>query len=176
MIKGGFRKDDSTAESLRLILDDSAVAKIGAAGLLNSDVLNSLGMEAMVARSEIPPSHRRIANSYMLMKNFYGTPVVQGQITKEELNLLRKYDFYRLEYCTVRQINEDIAFLQRQSISLNTTARMDADKILEIRAKELRFLAASRYTKVTNELNSGYLAIEKYFEMISTYSKPTQSV
>lgn len=172
MIKGDYQKDETRA-SLKRLLSEETVSAIGAAGLLDSNVLNSLGMVAMTARSEIPPSHIRIANSYMLKKQCYGTPVVKGQITREECALLSKYDFHRLEFSTIRQINEEIAFLQQQACSMNRTSRMDADKILAIREKELRFLIASHYSKVTNEIFQGYMAIEKYFEMISSNSKPS---
>ena len=81
MIKGDFLKDDTKA-SLQRILEDEIVSEIGEAGLLDSDVLNSLGMVAMTARSEIPLAHRRIADSYILMKKVYGMPVVKGQISR----------------------------------------------------------------------------------------------
>ena len=78
MIKGesDLRIEDSKA-SLQRILDDAFIKEIGDAGLLDGSVLNSLGMGAMVARSEIPNSHRRIADSFMLKKKIYGIPVVK---------------------------------------------------------------------------------------------------
>ena len=96
-------------------------------------------------------------------------------MSREENALLRKYDFNKLEFTTIRQINEELAFLQSAAISLNRTLRTDSDKILEIRAKELALLTAKRFSTITNEMFSGYLALEKYFEYISTYSKPTNS-
>lgn len=176
MIKGesDLRIEDSKA-SLQRILDDAFIKEIGNAGLLDGSVLNSLGMGAMVARSEIPNSHRRIADSFMLKKKIYGIPVVKGNLSREENALLRKYDFNKLEFTTIRQINEELAFLQSAAISLNRTLRTDSDKILEIRAKELALLTAKRFSTITNEMFSGYLALEKYFEYISTYSKPTNS-
>ena len=45
----------------------------------------------------------------------------------------------------------------------------DADEIIQIRAKELKFLAASRYVNITSEIYSGYKALERYFEEISKY-------
>ncbi len=176
MIKTKDYKKDDTKASLQRILDEQFVVEIGEAGLLDSDLLNSLGLIAMTARSEIPTSHRRIADSYMLMKKMYGTPVVQGQLSRAENSILRRYDFNRLEYSTIRQINEELAFLQSQSSSRDSKLRMDCDKILEIRAKELKFIVASRYAQISNEMFNGYLAIEKYFELISSYSKPSKPI
>ena len=55
-------------------------------------------------------------------------------------------------------------------MSLDESLKYDADKIVEIRAKELKYLAACRYTLITNEIYNGYMALEKYFEDISKYS------
>jgi len=151
-----------------------AKADVGEGGLLDFDAMNSLGITALTARSEIPPSHRRIADSYIVMKKHFGTPVVQGKLSHKEKILLEKYDFNRLEYSTIRQINAELAFLQSGSISMNTVLRQDCDEIIKIRAKELRFLAASKYATVSNEMFNGYLAIEKYFEMISSYNGSSQ--
>lgn len=60
--------------------------------------------------------------------------------------------------------------MKKWSMSLDENLKSDADKIIEIRAKELRYLAACRYTLITNEIYNGYMALEKYFEDISKYS------
>lgn len=176
MIKPLDYNKEATIASLQRILEEKYIAEIGDAGLLDSNALNSLGLVAMTARSEIPPSHRRVADGYSLMNSVYGAPVVKGRINYEENSLLQKYDFNRLEFSTIRQINEELAFLQQGSISLNRTLRNDCDKILAIRAKELRFLAAARYATISNEIFTGYMAIQKYFEMISSNAKPYKRV
>ena len=71
---------------------------------------------------------------------------------------------------TIKQINEELSFLKKWSRSLEEELQKDADKIIEIRAKELKFLLSSRYTTISNEIYNGYLALEKYFEDISKYS------
>lgn len=176
MIKPLDYTKEAAIASLQEILEEKVLQEIGDAGLLDGDVLNSLGLVAMTARSEIPPSHRRIADGYALMHSVYGAPVVKGKISYDENFLLRKYDFNKLEFSTIRQINEELAFLQQGAVSLNRTLRSDCDKILAIRAKELRFLVAAKYTTLTNEVFNGYMAIEKYFEMISSNSKPFRKV
>ena len=154
----------------RIFEYELAKAEVGEGGLLDIGAMSTLGITALLARSEIPPSHRRIADSYIVMKKMYGTPVVQGVLSRKEKTLLEKYDFNRLEYCTIKQISEELAFLQSGSVSMDSVWRSDCDEILKIRAKELRFLAASKYAAVSNEMFNGYLAIENYFEMISSYN------
>ena len=165
---------DAAMASLKRILEEDAVSRIGAAGLLDSDMLNSLGMVAMTARSEIPQSHRLIADSYMLQKKIYGSSVVKGKMHDDELALLMKYDFDKLENTTIRQVNEELAFLQRAAVSMDRHLRADSEKILKIRMKELKSLEAKKFAPVINSIFNGYMGIEEYFKLISSYSKPTK--
>ncbi len=135
----------------------------------DDDKFSSLSMSAMLARGEVPASHRRTADNYMVIKKIYGSPVVQPRINNKEKSLLAKYDFNPLEYSTIKQINEELSFLKRWSLSLEKNLKTEADEIIQIRAKELKFLVASRYVNITNEIYSGYKALERYFEEISKY-------
>jgi hypothetical protein len=135
----------------------------------DNDKFSSLSMSAMLARGEVPASHRRTADNYMVIKRIYGSPVVQPRINNKERALLAKYDFNPLEYSTIKQINEELSFLKRWSMSLENNLKKDADDIIQIRAKELKFLAASRYVTLTSEVYLGYKALERYFEEISKY-------
>ena len=105
----------------------------------------------------------------MVLKKIYGTPVVLPRINNKEKTLLAKYDFNPLEFSTIKQINEELSFLKRWSMSLEKNLKTDADEIIQIRAKELKFLAASRYVNLTSEIYAGYKALERYFEEISKY-------
>ena len=134
------------------------------------DKFSSLSTSSMLARAGVPMSHILAADNYMFIKKIYGTPVVKSRITNKEKALLGKYDFNQLEYTTIKQINEELELLKKWSMSLDENLKSDADKIIEIRAKELRYLAACRYTLITNEIYNGYMALDKYFEDISKYS------
>lgn len=123
----------------------------------------------MLARGEIPESHRRTADNYMVIKKIYGSPVVMPRITNKEKALLSKYDFNLLEFSTIKQINEELSFLKRWSMSLERNLKADSDEIIQIRAKELKFLVASRYVSLSSEIYCGYKALERYFEEISKY-------
>ncbi len=135
----------------------------------NDDKFSSLSTSAMLARGEVPDSHRRTADNYMVIKKIYGTPVVQARINNKERTLLAKYDFNLLEFSTIKQINEELSFLKRWSFSLDKNLKQDADEIIQIRSKELKFLCASRYVNITSEIYQGYKALERYFEEISKY-------
>ena len=135
----------------------------------DDDKFSSLSTSAMLARGEIPETHRRTADNYMVIKKIYGSPVVLPRISNKEKALLSKYDFNPLEFSTIKQINEELSFLKRWSVSLECNLKSDADEIIQIRAKELKFLVASRYVSVTSEIYSGYKALERYFEEISKY-------
>lgn len=136
---------------------------------LDQDKVNNLSTSAMLARSGVPDSHRRIADNFLILKKVFGIPVVDPKLTIDEKKFLAKFDFNLLEYSTIKQINEELAFLKKWSDSKDQSLQVASDKIIEIRAKELKSLIASKYVRVTNELHNGYKALERYFEEISKY-------
>ena len=136
------------------------------------DTFMSLSTSALLARSTVPYSHRRIADNYVIIKRVYRFQAVQSRITNAEIQLLKKYDFNTLEFSTIKQVNEELSYLKKWSTSGNELLRKDADQLLQIRCKELKYIVASRYSTVTNELYNGYKALERYFEEISKFYSP----
>ena len=138
----------------------------------NDDAFTALSTSALLARSAVPYSHRRIADNYVIIKRVYRFQAVQSRITNSELQLLKKYDFNTLEFSTIKQVNDELSYLKKWSTSGNELLRKDADQLLQIRCKELKYIVASRYSTVTNELYNGYKALERYFEEISKFYSP----
>ena len=138
----------------------------------NDDAFTALSTSALLAKSAVPYSHRRVADNYVIIKRIYRFQAVQSRISNSEIQLLKKYDFNTLEFSTIKQINEELSYLKKWSTSNNELLRKDADNILQIRCKELKYIVASRYTTVTNEIYNGYKALEKYFEEISKFYSP----
>ena len=133
------------------------------------DKFSSLSTSAMLARSEVPASHRRVADNYMIIKKIYGFSAMQSRISHTDKVLLAKYDFNPLEYSTIKQINEELTFLKKWSVAPESTLRKEADELLQIRCKELKYIVSSSYATITNEIYNGYMALNKYFEDISKY-------
>ena len=142
----------------------------------DDDIFTALSTSALLAKSSVPYSHRRIADNYVIIKRVYHFQAVQSRITNAEIQLLRKYDFNTLEFSTIKQVNDELAYLKKWSTSSNELLRKDADQILQIRCKELKFIVASRYANVTNEIYNGYKALEKYFEEITKFYSPMGTV
>lgn len=138
----------------------------------DDDSFTALSTSALLAKSAVPYSHRRIADNYVIIKKIYKFQAVQSRISNAELQLLKKYDFNTLEFSTIKQINEELSYLKKWSTSSNELLRKDADNLLQIRCKELKYIVASRYSTVTNEIYNGYNALEKYFEEISKFYSP----
>ena len=133
------------------------------------DAFTALSTSALLAKSSVPYSHRRVADNYVIIKKIYKFQAVQSHISNQEIQLLKKYDFNTLEFSTIKQINEELSYLKKWATSNNELLRKDADNLLQIRCKELKYIVASRYTTVTNEIYNGYKALEKYFEEISKF-------
>lgn len=136
------------------------------------DAFTALSTSALLAKSSVPYSHRRVADNYVIIKRVYRFQAVQARITNVEKQLLQKYDFNTLEFSTIKQINEELSYLKKWSTSSNELLRKDADALLQIRCKELKYIVASRYSSITDEIHNGYKALERYFEEISKFYSP----
>ena len=136
------------------------------------DAFTALSTSALLAKSAVPYSHRRVADNYVIIKRIYRFQAVQSRITNAEKQLLQKYDFNTLEFSTIKQINEELSYLKKWSTSSNELLRKDADALLQIRCKELKYIVASRYSSITDEIHNGYKALERYFEEISKFYSP----
>lgn len=132
------------------------------------DTFTSLSTSALLAKNSVPYSHKRAADNYVIIKRIYRFQVLQSRINNQELNLLKKYDFNPLECSTIKQINEELAYLKKWSLSSNDILVKDADDIIQIRTKELKFIVASR-SAVHCEIYDGYKALERYFEEITKF-------
>jgi len=128
-----------------------------------------LGNSVILARSEVPESHRRQADAYMILKTHYGLPVVNPSINLDEKKFLAKFDFNPLEYSTIKQINDELNVMHKWHEGMDRELMAASDAIIAIRVKELKSIIASKYVKISNEIHNGYKALERYLEEISKY-------
>lgn len=133
------------------------------------DSFTSRSYAALLAKNEIPYSHKRAADNYIVIKRIYKFQAVQSRISQTEKELLLKYDLNTLEYTTAKQMYDELALLQKWSSSNDPGLKADADRIVDIRAKELKFIDANCYATITNEIYKGYVALTHYFEEISKF-------
>ncbi len=135
------------------------------------DYGSELPISAMLAKSGVPYSHRRIADNYVFMRKIYEFQIVQPRITNSERNFLFRYNFNTLENTTIGQVNAQLALLKSWSMSTEDKLRNDSDTLLQIRVKELKFILSNKYALATNEIYNGYKAIDVYLnEMNKFYS------
>ncbi len=134
------------------------------------EVFTSRSFAALLAKNIIPYSHKKMADNYVIIKRVFKFQSDMSRITKTERNLLAKYDFNTLEYTTVKQMYEELALLQKWAVSSDESLKKDSDEILEIRTKELKYIIATSYASISNEIYKGYVALENYFIEISKYS------
>ena len=129
----------------------------------------SKSVMALLAKNDVPFSHKRIADSYLIVKKIFKFQMCMSRITNVERSLLERYDFRTLEFTTSKQMYEELKLLQKWSISENEQLRNDSDNILQIRVKELKYLESSQYASVSNEIYNGYLTLENYLKEISKF-------
>lgn len=133
------------------------------------DSFTSRSFAALVAKNNVPMSHKRIADNYLIIKKIFKFQVCQSRISNVEKSLLEKYDFNTLEFTTTQQMFNELTILQKWSHSEDEQLRKDADAVLEIRVRELKYLEASSYASISNEIYNGYKALEQYLREISKF-------
>lgn len=135
----------------------------------SDDTFTSRSFAALLAKNHVPASHKRIADNYLIIKKVFKFQACMSRISNVEKALLEKYDFNILEYTTMKQMYDELALLQKWSASNDKEQKDAADNILLIRVKELKFLEASRYASISNEIYNGYKALEQYLKEISKF-------
>jgi len=133
------------------------------------DSFTSRSFSALLAKNEVPSSHKRIADNYLIVKKVFKFQACASRITNVEKSLLEKYKLNTLENTTMEQMFNELALLQNWSASADVQKRTDADALLEIRVKELKYLESSCYASVSNEIYNGYKALEQYLREISKF-------
>lgn len=134
-----------------------------------NDTFTSRSIAALLAKNTVPLSHKRIADNYLVIKQIFKFQISLNRITNVEKSLLEKYDFNVLEYTTMHQMYNELTLLQKWSMSDDAQLRQDADAILQIRVSELKYLEASSYASISNEIYNGYKALLQYLKEISKF-------
>lgn len=134
-----------------------------------NDTFTSRSIAALLAKNTVPFSHKRIADNYLVIKKIFKFQISLNRITNVEKSLLAKYDFNVLEYTTMQQMYNELTLLQKWSMSEDAKLREDSDSILQIRVNELKYLEASSYASISNEIYNGYKALLQYLKEISKF-------
>ena len=134
-----------------------------------NDTFTSRSVAALLAKNTVPLSHKRIADNYLVIKQIFKFQISLNRITNVEKALLEKYDFNVLEFTTMHQMYNELTLLQKWSMSDDAKLREDADNILQIRVSELKYLEASSYASISNEIYNGYKALLQYLKEISKF-------
>lgn len=164
-------KSISGGKMFNQIIENKTVSQIKTKSIFpsESDIYTSRSIAILLAKNVVPESHRRIADNYLIVKKVFKFQACMSRISNVEKSLLEKYDFNTLEFTTMKQIYHELELLQKWSNSDDITTKQDADNILLIRVKELKYLEASRYATISNEIYNGFKALEQYLIEISRF-------
>lgn len=133
------------------------------------DLLTELVGSALMAKISVPFSHRRVASSYVILRDIFQYQIVQPRITNVENALLAKYGFATLENSSISTVNAEIMKLKDWATSTDDGLRNDANELLNIRVKEMKFIMSNNYSARSGELLNGYKALETYLVNINKY-------
>lgn len=136
---------------------------------IDSNKLNTFNHASIYDRGEVPESHRRLADSYMIVKKIYGNPVVQCKITKEEAEFLEKYNFKPLSECNNKEMEEELFLLRKWKTNGSKVFQNLSEMIINIRIKELKTVVSRTFINSGAYEQTGYKVLETYLENISKY-------
>lgn len=136
---------------------------------LATDNFNVLGTFSMIARSDVPASHIKVADNFMLIKKLFSFSAVKSKISFEEKKLLAKHNFNVLESSTISEIQTQILTLKSWSESGDKRLQKASEEIMQLRAKELKYLISTSFSDITDPKFNGYKALERYFAIITKY-------
>ena len=77
-----------------------------------SDTFTSRSIAALLAKNNVPSSHKRIADNYLIIKKVFKFQACMSRISNVEKSLLEKYDFNILEFTTMKQMYNELGLLQ----------------------------------------------------------------
>jgi hypothetical protein len=133
------------------------------------EVFSSSSIAAFLAKNDVPVSHKKAADNYRIIKKVFQFQAIRSRISAAEKALLDKYDFSPMEFTTAKQMSEELALMQKWAASTDLQLRADEEQIFDIRVKELKYITASRYACISNEIYKGYLVFENYLKEISRF-------
>jgi hypothetical protein len=137
--------------------------------LTKDESFSTLATPTLLAGWNVPASHKRVADNYIIIKRLYKTQSLKSFILASEKQLLSKYMFMPLSQMSIQDVNKEILVLQQWSASENHILKQDADNLIQVRAKELRYILSSKYAMYSSEINNGFRALERYFEEITKF-------
>lgn len=137
--------------------------------MTNREVYTPKSLAVELGKNVVPLSHRRVADNYFIIKKVFKFQACLSRISNVEKSLLNNEDLKTLENTTVKEMYEEIKLLQQWATNGSIEQRKLADEIFAIRVKELKFIEASCYATVSNELNTGYKTLESYLKVISKF-------
>lgn len=136
---------------------------------IGEDSFSTLATPTLLACGNVPLSHKRTADNYIIIKRLYKSQTLKSCILNSEINLLKKYNLKELSQLTIKEVNREILMLQEYSFSDDINLKTDFDNIIQIRAKELRYILSSKHAMYSMEINNGFRALERYFEEITKF-------
>ena len=98
-----------------------------------NETFTSRSFSALLAKNEVPLSHKNVADNYLIIKKVFKFNLALGRISNVEKSLLEKYEFNTLENTTAEKIYFELAQMQKWSLSDDEELRTDSDEILQIK-------------------------------------------
>lgn len=133
----------------------------------NCSYLDEISVKGLFLKAKTSSKQRAIASNYATLKRIFSYTVIQPKVTNVEYNILKENNMKPLEDTTDKVLYEEIAKIIEYTTSNDFKKVELADKIFEIRTKELKYILSCVPSVSLNEMKNGFKLLDKYLEFIA---------
>ena len=133
----------------------------------NCSYLDEISLSGLFLRSKTSSFQRALANNFVTLKRIFSYTVVQPKVTNAEYSFLKQNEMLPLELTSGKKIYDELMKIVDLTDSNIESKVSLADKIFQIRVKELKYIFANVPSPSLNEMEDGYKVLDKYIEFIA---------
>lgn len=133
----------------------------------NCSYLDEISLQGLFLRAKSSPKQKNIANNFVTLKRIFSYTVIQPKVTNVEYNVLKDNNMKPLEETSDEVLYKELIKIIDYTNSGDAVKNQIADKLFEIRTKELKYIYANVPAALLCEMKNGYKILDKYLEFIS---------
>ena len=135
--------------------------------VFNCSYLDDISIQGLFLRGKASGCQKNIANNYVTLKRMFQYSVVQAKVTNVEYSILKDNDMAPLEDTTSDKLYDELLKIIEYNETKDPVKAQIADKIFQIRTKELKYIFANVPSARLGEMKDGYIILDRYLEFIA---------
>ncbi len=135
--------------------------------LFNCSYLDEISLSSLFLRSKASFGQKKISTNFVTLRKIFSYSVVEPKVTNLEYDFLKQHNMLPLEETSAQTLYDELSVIIDYTTSNNPFRQELADKIFEIRTKELKYILANVPKARFSEMKDGYKILDRYLEFIA---------